>query len=128
MGLGGEQAADNICLWRHPSRDLPRLEALLASRAAEALRAPEGFSMHRMCYNAGTAALISDFPPALVLAMARAEMAVMARNTTALPPSLLRAALPADRRLTLAFVSGHFLNHPMMQMMQGMFRLHHPDR
>jgi predicted O-linked N-acetylglucosamine transferase (SPINDLY family) len=81
---------------------------------------------HALCYNAGTAALISDLPPLLVLALARAEMAILEANVTrgqrfahAFPPQLAR-----DRRLRVAYVSGHFLNHPMMQMMQGMFRLH----
>ena len=32
--------------------------------------------------------------------------------------------LGAGLKLKLAYVSGHFLDHPMMQMMSGMFRLH----
>ena len=54
-----------------------------------------------------------------MLLTARAEMALMARNATALPRAALRGTLPADRRLTVAFVSGHFADHPMMQMMQA---------
>eukprot|EP00802_Teleaulax_amphioxeia_P008854 Tamp_08865.p1 GENE.Tamp_08865~~Tamp_08865.p1 ORF type:complete len:713 (+),score=92.74 Tamp_08865:29-2140(+) len=126
------KALDNICDWDHPHRDQAKLLGLLRGKVDEALANPARFSRHKLCYNAGTAALISDFPPDLVLGLARAEMAISDGNVSGTKHShahtLVAAPLPPDRRLRLAYVSGHFLNHPMMQMMQGMFREHDPRR
>ena len=67
-------------------------------------------SLSKMCYNAGTAALISDIPPELVRDMARAEMHVLLRNLSAIvmnPVPLLHG-----RILHLAYVSGTPPLHP----------------
>ena len=102
------KALDNICDWDHPLRDEQRLIALLKARISQALANPASFSRHKLCYNAGTAALISDLPPHLVLNLARAEMAVTAANVTSPPHTHSRleaTLLPLDRRLRLAVLS-----------------------
>ncbi len=63
------KALDNICDWDHPLRDDGKLRSLLRLKVEQALARPGEFSRHKLCYNAGTAALISDFPPDLVLGL-----------------------------------------------------------
>ena len=63
------KALDNICDWDHPLRDEGKLLSLLRLKVEQALARPAEFSRHKLCYNAGTAALISDFPPDLVLGL-----------------------------------------------------------
>jgi len=76
------KAVDNTCDWHHPRRNQPALERLLRDKIAQALARPESFPRHKLCYNAGTAALISDLPPDLVLGLARAEMAITEANVS----------------------------------------------
>jgi hypothetical protein len=59
-----------------------------------------------MCYNAGTAALISDLPAALIRDLAKAEMSILSRNVSRFPLSPSVLLLPASRQLTLGYVSG----------------------
>ena len=125
------KSVDNICDWDNPHRDERRLDTVLTNNIAAALAHPGEFHRHKLCYNAGTAALISDLPASIVLGLARAEMAITEANVSAtqrVRHSFGSLRLPHDRRLHLAYVSGHFLNHPMMQMMQGMFRGHDARR
>jgi predicted O-linked N-acetylglucosamine transferase (SPINDLY family) len=123
------KALDNICHWHHPMRDLKGLFRILEGKARAAMASPSYSMMSKMCYNAGTAALITDLPPELALLVARGEMAIVGSNVTRLPqmgPGWM--VIPPGRRLKLAYVSGHFLDHPMMQMMRGMFRMHSRER
>lgn len=76
------KAADNTCQWRHPHRNVAMLHRLLEANVKRALANPGTFGKHRMCYNAGTAALITDLDPHLVLGIARAEMAVTNFNVS----------------------------------------------
>lgn len=79
------KALDNICAWEHPLRDLRALDRLLAHKARSALEAPHKSSLHTQCYNAGTAALITELSPELSLLVARGEMAIIAASATVLP-------------------------------------------
>lgn len=135
------KALDNICEWRHPMRNLDALFGILERKALEAIASPSYSMIANMCYNAGTAALITDLPAELALLVARGEMAIVGSNVTRLPQvgpgwslaplsdlASSAALLGRQPRLKIAYVSGHFLDHPMMQMMSGMFRMHSRER
>mmetsp|Transcript_52362 Transcript_52362/g.162540 ORF Transcript_52362/g.162540 Transcript_52362/m.162540 type:complete len:665 (+) Transcript_52362:203-2197(+) len=122
------KALDNICLWNHPLRDDKLLVKLLFERATASLLSPERSTKDKLCFNAGTAALVADLPPDLVLLIARAEMAIEHKKIVPMPSALHSFQLLRGKRLVVSYVSGHFANHPMMQMMQGMFVGHTKEK